>query len=66
MAKTKKDAAGFECLVNISHDGVLYLPGEAIELTDDQAAPLLETNAIKRTGGEATVVASGEGAQATS
>lgn len=42
--KTKGD---FECLVKVKHDGTVYMPGDAIDLTADQAKSLVASGAVK-------------------
>lgn len=37
----------FKCLVNVNHDNIFYPYGSEIELSDAEAAPLLECKAIE-------------------
>lgn len=46
-AATVKTKGDFECLVKIKHDGTVYMPGDAIDLTADQAKSLIASGAIK-------------------
>lgn len=61
MAKetTKKAAgngkpSGYSCARQVKHNGRRYQEGDAIELTDDLAAPLLDCGAIVSASGPAT------------
>ncbi|HNX76100.1 MAG TPA: hypothetical protein PLM07_03950 [Candidatus Rifleibacterium sp.] len=49
MAKavTVKTKGDFECLVKVKHDGIVYMPGDAIDLSADQARSLIVSGAIK-------------------
>lgn len=37
----------FKCLVNVNHDNIFYPFGSEVELSDAEAAPLLEVKAIE-------------------
>lgn len=46
-AATVKTKGDFECLVRVKHDGVTYMPGDAIDLDATQAKSLIASGAIK-------------------
>ena len=47
MAKKQDAVKTFVALTSIKHDGEKFAKGETIELTQDQASPLLEVGSIK-------------------
>lgn len=55
MAKKQSPVKTYTTLTKIRHDGETYAKGDAIELTIDQAQPLLERAAIKPFLGAPTV-----------
>lgn len=40
-------ASAYEALQRIRHNGKTILPGRSLELTEDEAAPLLRLNAVR-------------------
>ncbi len=47
MAKKQDAPKTYTALTAIKHDGENYAKGDTIELTQDQAKPLLERGAVK-------------------
>lgn len=47
MAKKQAETSTYVVLTKLQHDGSDYATGETVDLTTDQAGPLLEVAAIK-------------------